>query len=162
MTYSDAAFSSIVFNELMARNDTTLADPQGEYDDWIELKNIGDQTVDLAGMYLSDNPDNPLKWQFPEGTLVEPGGYLLVWADEDGSDEPGLHANFRLAGDGETVWLFDTIEQGHALLDSVTFEDLDEDQCSGRSPDGEGPMQVLSVPSPLGPNPMPVAAGDSP
>lgn len=157
MTYSDAAFSSIVFNELMARNAATLADPQGEYDDWIELKNTSDQTVDLAGMYLSDNPDHPLKWPFPEGTLIEPGGYLLVWADEDGSDEPGLHANFRLAADGETVWLFDTIEQGHALLDSVTFEALDEDQCTGRYPDGEGPMRILSGPSPLSPNATPTA-----
>ncbi len=148
LTYGDTTSSSVVFNELMARNESTLADPQGEYDDWIELKNTSDQVVDLTGMYLSDNPDNPLKWSFPDGAQIEPGGYLLVWADEDGGDEPGLHANFRLAGDGETIWLFDTIENGHTLLDSVTFEDLDEDQSMGRSPDGEGPMQVLSIPSP--------------
>jgi hypothetical protein len=151
VTCSQAAYSRIVINEFMARNDSVLADPQGEYDDWIELKNVSDQIVDLAGMYLSDNPDNPLKWKFPEDTVLEPGGYLIVWADEDGGDE-GLHCNFRLAGDGETIWLLDTIEAGHALLDSVTYADLDVDVSLGRLPDGEGPAQVLTAASPRGPN----------
>ena len=35
----------IVINELMAANDTTLQDPQGEYDDWIELLNLSDQEI---------------------------------------------------------------------------------------------------------------------
>jgi len=159
MTYPEAASSPIVFNELMARNKATIADPQGEYDDWIELKNISSDSVDLAGMYLSDNPDIPLKWQFPEDTVIEPGAYLLVWADEDGGDEPGLHANFKLASEGETIWLFDTIESSHALLDSVTFVDLGEDQSCGRYPDGEGPMRALAAPSPVGPNGEPAVAG---
>jgi CotH kinase protein/Lamin Tail Domain len=159
MTYSEAASSPIVFNELMARNKATIADPQGEYDDWIELKNISSDSVDLGGMYLSDNPEHPLKWKFPEGTVIEPGEYLLVWADEDGGDEPGLHANFKLASEGETIWLFDTIESRHALLDSVTFVDLEEDQSCGRYPDGEGPMRALAAPSPVGANGEPAVAG---
>ena len=85
-------------------------------------------------MYLSDSPDNPLKWRFPEGTVLGPGEYLLVWADEDGQDEPGLHASFRLSSQGETVWLFDTLENGHALLDSVTIDGLAGDQSCGRYP----------------------------
>ena len=152
MTYAEAASSPIVINELMAINETTIADPQGDHDDWIELKNISSEPIDLAGMYLSDNPDNPLKWEFPEGTVVEPGGYILIWADEDGGDEPGLHANFKLASEGETVWLFDTLAGGHALLDSVTFVDLGEDESFGRAPDGAGPAQRLSAPSPLAAN----------
>jgi len=152
VTYPSATTSPVVLNEVMAKNDAAWADPQDEYDDWIELKNTSSVPLDLAGMYLSDNPDIPLKWQFPAHTVVEPGGYLIVWADEDGGDEPGLHANFKLASAGETIWLFDTFASGHALLDSVTFTDLETDQSCGRSPDGEGPMQVLSAPSPMGPN----------
>jgi CotH kinase protein/Lamin Tail Domain len=151
MTYPQAAYSPILINEIIARNESVLADPQGEFDDWIELKNVSDQAIDLAGKYLSDKPDDPLKWQFPEDTVLEPGGYLIVWADEDGGDE-GLHCNFRLAGDGETIWLFDTIGAGHALLDSVTYAGLDVDVSLGRLPDGEGPAQVLTAASPLGPN----------
>ncbi len=156
VTYPQAASSAVVLNELMARNRSTVADPQGEYDDWIELKNVGAEALDLSGMYLSDNPGNPLKWRFPEGTWIEPGEYLLVWADEDGRGESGLHANFKLSSQGETVWLYDTAANGHALLDSATFGDLAADQSFGRSPDGAGPMQVLSAPSPLGSNAGPV------
>ncbi|MEN6336902.1 MAG: CotH kinase family protein [Phycisphaerales bacterium] len=159
VTYPHAAYSGIVINEVMAKNVAAVADPQGEYDDWIELKNIGDQTADLAGMYLSDSPDNPLKWEFPEGTTLGPGEYLLVWADEDGEDTPGLHADFRLSAHGETIWLFDTLEKGHVLLDSTTIEGLAADQSCGRYPDGTGLMQVSSVPTPLATNAGPLAAG---
>ena len=152
VSYAPADSSPVVINELMALNETTIADPQGEYDDWIELVNIGSQTVNLSGMYLSDNPENPLKWQFPDDTQIEPGDYLLVWADEDGQDEPGLHANFKLSSDGETVWLYDTDERGNALLDSASFEDLATDESFGRNPDGNGTMQILSVPTPMNPN----------
>jgi len=152
VTYAQADSSPVVINEVMAKNDAAWADPQDEYDDWIELKNASDEAIDLAGMYLSDNPEIPLKWQFPADMVIEAGDYLIVWADEDGGDEPGLHANFKLASAGETIWLYDTDERGNALLDSVSFEALEADQSIGRSPDGIGFFQVLSTPSPANPN----------
>jgi hypothetical protein len=152
VTYAGAETSPVVFNELMARNVSTIADPQGDYDDWIELYNTGGEIVDLSGMYLSDNPENPLKWQFPAGTTIASGGYLLVWADEDGGDEPGLHANFKLSSSGETLWLYDNDSHNNVLLDSVTFTDMEADQSMGCVPDGFGEMRILSVPSPLGSN----------
>ncbi|MGE5295232.1 MAG: CotH kinase family protein [Solirubrobacterales bacterium] len=152
VTYPQAAGAGVVINEVMAKNVATLADPQGEYDDWIELKNISDETISLAGMYLSDRPSDPLQWQFPEGTSIAPGEYLLVWADEDGEDEPGLHASFRLSSHGETIWLFDTIANGHALLDCVAIGDLGGDQSCGRYPDGIGSVQILTTPTPNGAN----------
>jgi len=155
VTYAKAEVTPVVINELMARNATTIADPQGEYDDWIELFNISDEIVDMSGMYLSDNPENPLKWKFPKNTTIAPGGYTIVWADEDGGDEPGLHANFKLSSQGETLWLYDTDTHNNALLDSMSFEALETDQSMGRVPDGQGPMQILPVPSPLGPNLVP-------
>jgi len=161
LAYPHAAYSGIVFNEFMAKNVAVIADPQGQYDDWIELKNVSEQTISLARMYLSDSPDNPLKWRFPEGTEVGPGEYILVWADGDTQDEPGLHANFKLSAKGETIWLFDTIENGHALLDSATIEALSGDQSYGRYPDGMGLMGISSVPTPLGRNAEPmVSQGD--
>jgi hypothetical protein len=90
-----AGRTSVVINELMADNENTIADPQGDFDDWIELRNVTDQEVDLTGRYLTDDPTNPRKWQFPDGTTMSANGYLLVWADEDGSDTLGLHANFK-------------------------------------------------------------------
>jgi hypothetical protein len=133
VTLVTAPNTSVVINELMAANQTTLADPQGQYDDWIELHNITEATVDLTGCYLSDEPNNPRKWPFPAGTTIPADGYLLVWADEDGSDSPGLHASFKLAQDGEEVFLIDNDANLNAVLDHVAFGAQPTDRSYGRT-----------------------------
>jgi hypothetical protein len=140
-----ATTSPIVINELMAANQSTICDPQGEHDDWIELLNVSEKDVDLSGMYLTDKKDNPRKWPFPEGTAIGPGEYLIVWADEDGDAKPGLHANFKLSSDGEVVNLIDSDERGNALLDSVTFGKQEPDAALGRLPDGKGAFRALQA-----------------
>src|SRR6185436_1186658 len=108
----------IRINEWMAINRGTLLDPTDRnYDDWLELYNPGSDWVDLTGYTLTDNFTNANQWRFPAGTGLPPGGYLLVWADEDGSDS-GLHANFKLAGEGEEIALFSPEGQ---LVDRITF-----------------------------------------
>jgi len=139
---------SIVINEFMASNTTAIQDPQAEYDDWIELLNVGETPADLSGMYLTDTESDMRKWTFPEGTTLAPGAYLIVWADEDGGDEPGLHANFRLSSLGETLLLVDADVRGNTLIDSVAFGEQEADVSFGRYPDGVGPLQVLTDPTP--------------
>jgi hypothetical protein len=143
VTASHADTSPVVINELMASNTKSLADPQGENDDWIELHNVSDDAVDLSGMYLTDNQNNPRKWQFPDDTQIAPGGYLIVWADEDGNAEPGLHANFKLSRNGETVILVDTDQRGNQVLDVIKFETQGEDIALGRVPNGVGDFKSL-------------------
>ena len=137
---------SVVINELMADNDNTLADPQGDYDDWLELHNLTDTAVSLTGMYLSDKEDEPTKWAFPENTEIPANGYLIVWLDEDGEDAPdGLHANFKLSKGGEIVMFVDTDAQGNQVLDSITFGDQEMDVAFGRWPNGTGDFQVVQA-----------------
>ena len=142
------AASVVVINELMASNSETSLDPQGDADDWIELHNTSDATVDLSGMYLSDDRSNPKKWQFPPGTTIPANGYLVVWADDDTDDSPGLHANFKLSAKGESVVLSDTDANGNTVVDAVDFPALGRDVAYGRWPDGTGTFQVLPVSSP--------------
>jgi len=123
----------VIINEFMASNTNTLADPQGEYDDWIELHNVTDQEVDLTGRYLSDEPNNPRKWQFPPGTKIPAEGYLLVWADENTTATPGLHASFKLAAEGEQIFLTDTDANHNATLDAVVFGEQQRNRSYGRS-----------------------------
>jgi hypothetical protein len=130
---SSAPSTPVVINELMASNGSTIADPEGEYDDWIELHNITDQEVDLTGHYLSDEPGNMRKWQFPAGTTIPANGYLLVWADEDGTATPGLHASFKLSGSGEQVYFTDTDANLNAVLDYVSFGAQTTDVSWGRT-----------------------------
>ena len=113
----------LFINELMASNGTTVPDPQGQYDDWIELYNGGGQAINVGGMYLTDDPETPTMWRFPTDravlTTIPPGGYLLVWADADTGDT-GLHTSFRLNSDGDTIALVDV--DGRTVIDMVEFD----------------------------------------
>ena len=134
----------VVINELMAANTKSLADPQGQHEDWLELHNLTNEVVNLSGMYLSDKTDNPKKWAFPENTTIPAQGYLLVWLDEDGKAE-GLHANFKLSRNGETVMLVDTDIRGNQVLDTVTFEKQEKDVAFGRWPNGSGELKQIQT-----------------
>jgi hypothetical protein len=142
-----ASNTPVVINEFMAANAGTLADPQGEFDDWIELHNITDQEVDLTGRYLSDEPNNPRKWTFPAGTKIPADGYLLVWADENGAATPGLHASFKLSASGEQIYLTDTDVNLNAILDFVVFGQQTGDRSLGRASD-DADVWVIMNPTP--------------
>jgi hypothetical protein len=94
----------LAINEFMASNSKGITDPQGEYDDWIEIHNYGSYAIDTAGMCLTDDLDVPTKWRIPAGrpqeTTIAEGGHLLIWADNDVEDA-GLHAAFELNAGGE-------------------------------------------------------------
>ncbi|MCB2220479.1 MAG: CotH kinase family protein [Bacteroidetes bacterium] len=131
--YSVPVTGEVVINEFMADNETTMADQDGEFDDWIELYNNSTEPIDLTGWYLSDNAANPDKWTFPD-TLIEGGDYLVVWADEDGSQE-GLHTNFKISAEGEVILLSDAAIN---LIDEVSFGEQKSDTTTGRFPNGTG------------------------
>ena len=127
----------LVINELLARNDFGDTDSQGQKEDWIEIYNCGQEAINIGGMYLTDDLSEPTKWRIPNdnlsATTISPGGYLLVWADNDTADA-GLHASFQLDSDaGDEIGLFDT--DGITLLDSITFGDQTPDVSFGRDPD---------------------------
>jgi len=127
----------------MARNTAAVADPQGEFDDWIELHNPTDAPVDISGHYLSDDATAPHKWRLPNGVVIEPGGYITVWADDDTDASPGLHASFKLAAEGESILLIASEEQGGGILDSVAFDEQTVDVSFGRMPNGLGEFAAM-------------------
>ena len=49
---------SVLISEFLASNDDGLADEDGDFEDWIELYNQGDIAINLAGWYLSDDPED--------------------------------------------------------------------------------------------------------
>lgn len=124
----------LVINEFMASNDLTIADQDGEYDDWIELYNNTAAPIDMSGYFLSDDTTEITKWTFPEGTSIAANGFLMIWADDD-EDQVGLHANFKLSASGETIILSDASE---TTLDQVTYYSQTSDVSFGRTPNGTG------------------------
>jgi len=139
----------LFINEVLAANANFVKDPQGEADDWIELYNAGQQPIDCSGMYLTDDASIPLKWQIPTGrpslTTIPANGYLIIWADGEIQD-PGLHAGFSLASDGDEVALYDA--DGVTLIDYVAFDQQQADISYGRSADRPDEWELFGFPTP--------------
>jgi len=139
----------LAVNEFMASNSNSMQDPQGQYDDWIEIHNYGSDAIDLGGMYLTDDLSVAVKWQVPDNdpavTTILAGGYLLIWTDNDTTDA-GLHASFRLSAGGEEIGLFDS--DGVTLIDSIVFGKQTADVSYGRYPDADEGLRFFGFPSP--------------
>jgi len=149
LTITSGDVPNLIINEILASNQTTLADPDGvdEYDDWIEIYNAGSTAVDMGRFYFSDseNPfDDRIPRDMPDKTTIQPGGYLLFWADSDTEQGPN-HLKFKLSVDGESLSLY--YKDGR-LIDSHTFGVQSADVSEGRSPDGSDNWIKFNTPTP--------------
>lgn len=134
-------------NEVSAANDIHV----NEYfkrNDWVELYNTTDKDIDVAGMYLSDNEQKPLKYQISKGdsqasTTIPAHGYLIVWCDKLESKDQ-LHASFKLDADGGSVLLTAADE---SWIDRLVYTAHQADQTVGRYPDGGSDIFVMNVPT---------------
>lgn len=97
-------------SEIMAA-ETLFTAPNGALCDWVEIENTGSETADLSGMHLTDKAGEA-RYTFPEGTLLAPGAFTVVWCSGDGT-EGADYAAIRLAKAGESVILTDA--DGNAL-----------------------------------------------
>lgn len=130
----------LVINELLASNDVTMADQDGEFDDWIELFNNTSSSMDLSGYFLTDDALDLTKWEIPSGTSIAANGYLIFWADDD-QTQVGLHTNFKLSTSGETLLLVNSSEE---IVDQITFPAQTTDISYGRYMNGTGNFQTLT------------------
>ncbi len=147
-TYIIPAIDSrnLVINEIMTNNNSIIADEHGDYDDWIELYNGGEEYIWLGDKYLTDNIDNPDKWKLPD-TIISPGSYLIIWADGDEAQGPA-HASFKLSKDNEEVGLFDNDASGNLKIDALFYTWQTTDVSMGRVTDGSPEWQFFSTPTP--------------
>jgi len=140
---------SLVINEVMASNTNTIKDSHGQYDDWMEILNAGVNIIDMGGMYLTDEPNNPTKWMIPDNspgtTTIAAGDYLLIWMDADEQDS-GLHASFSLDADNDDIFLYDS--DGQTIIDGFNFTDQRADISYGRYPDGQQDIGYMTFPTP--------------
>ena len=99
----------------------------------------------IGGLYLSDNPENLSKWMIPLGTVIGPENFLLFWCDED-QEQGELHTNFKLNGEGESLFLVDF--DGYSILDSISFGAQTADISYGRITDGYMNWRFFDIPTP--------------
>lgn len=91
-----------VLNELMASNTETLADEDGDFFGWIELRIDGPVAVDLEVWSLKDDPNALAEGSFPQTALLL-GEHLVTFASGQDRAIAGarLHTNFKLRSSGE-------------------------------------------------------------
>lgn len=87
-----------------------LANPGPGQRDAIELFNPGSEPVDITGWLLSDDLKTP-KYRMPKQSVIPPGGFLVVDADQ--FNRPGAQDGFGLSSAGEEVYLFSATPNGH-------------------------------------------------
>jgi len=135
--------TNLRINEILTRNQTIAMDDFFEYDDWVEIYNPpGSPITNLAGYYISDDPDTLTKWQIPAidagVTTVLPNNFIVLWIDDDfnnmNSQGADHNAGFVLNSEGETFLL--TAPDGVTIIDSVSYPEMAPDVSWGRSCDG--------------------------
>ena len=147
----EALHPVIRISEVMASNDSVATYPKAGFTDWVEIFNSGDTPVDLSGWGLSDNPEKPRKWQFPDGTTIRPGEYRVILCDKDAEKrgDAQLFAPFNISKkSGEVILLTDA--EG-AVQDRITLPEMKTDISFGRSPE-DGGLYCFDPPTPFAAN----------
>jgi len=124
--------ATVLINELLANTQIAGA-PPGQGNDWIELYNPTNASVNLAGWYLSDDPGQPRKWAIP-ATTIPARGYV-TFDETTGFGAGG--AGFGLSRDGdELVLSYLPGTAADRIVDSVRFKAQEQGLSLGRYPDG--------------------------
>jgi len=152
-----AGVESLRINEILARNDSFLfpappaqqpGDPLFTTPDLVEIYNLSDKFVSLAGLYLTDSrPDDAASgnwWRFPPGSWIQPHGRLTVLLGGR-AVEGQLRAPFGLDRDGERIALVG--EDRRTVIDEVVFPCQLPDVSYARIPDGTGDFAFTSTPT---------------
>ena len=134
-------------NEVSPDNDIYV----NEYfkrDDWVELYNTTDKPIDVEGMYLTDNPEKPEKYQITKGdtqasTIIPAHGYLIIWCDKRNT-KTQLFSQFKLAKEGDELLL--TAADG-SWTDRFVYPEVKSDETVGRYPDGGANIYTMNVPT---------------
>lgn len=138
----DPSFEPIRINELMLSNDTYLIDNFGEYDDWLELYNPNNYTVNLSGSTLKKDG---ISWVIPNDFTIPANGYQLFWHDKDLYQGPN-HVNFKLNNGVDTVFLCDP---NGVEMDQLIYKVTPTDNSFGRYPNGSETFANFTYPTPL-------------
>ena len=129
----------LVINELCASYTVGKSPLFEGCPDWIELKNLSGEDIDLGGFWLTDDGLRPE--QVLSG-VVPAGGCVLVLC-EGGSSADAPHCDFSISTDGETVTLFSS---WGAVIDEVSFERLGKNFSLARS--ASGAVSLCADPTP--------------
>ena len=137
----------LIISEVMVSNASYPLHAQHPCFDWVEIRNISDEAVELSEFCLSDDADRLDRWRFPDGTL-QPGELRVVICDEELTDTDILsrdaNTGFSLSASNDRLYLS---RADGTLLDFAALHDIPEDCSLGRE-DGRAGFLYYAEPSP--------------
>lgn len=145
VTPASAQVPALRINELVASNGSGIRDSNGDRSDWIEIHNNGVTAINLAGYFLSDSKESPLKWIFPSFSIPAKSYRIVFASSKNTVIGTEVHTNFALSKGGEFVGLSSPTG---ALIDSVTFGAQETDISYGRNPDNYAQWVFFAAPTP--------------
>ena len=145
--------TGLIINEFLASNDACCSDQDGDYDDWVELYNDTDVSINIGGMYFTDTPNDYNPYLIPDSdpasTTIPSKGYLVIWCDDD-QEQGALHVSKKLSKGGESIILISS--DGISIVDSLTFNSQTTDVSMGRNSDNLEEWIFFNNPTPGFPN----------
>lgn len=161
------AYEDIVINELITKDlsDPYFVDGSGEGADWIELYNKGTKTVNISGMWVTDNPSVEDDYnQIPDTdaaiTTIPPKGFIVLICgavDNEGADIPSsiidgkVFIDMGLSSSGDNfaaIYDPDKME----IDKSDDFNGLEDGKSFGRTTDAGAEWSTLTNKTPGAPN----------
>lgn len=149
---SDSLEFPLVINEVMARNSegSGIIAPNGKYEDWFELFNMGEDTLLLSDFFVTDDRENLVKAHLPTRAIA-PGEYALLWCG--GTANMGTDfVGFRLSTDENSIETLYLVDRSLKIVDSCKLSfhknGIQKRHSLGRLPDGGKSWSVQAYPSP--------------
>ena len=151
----DADLSKLLINEIQVGNIDQFIDFSYNYGAWAEFYNPTQENIQLDGLYVSDDENDPMKFQLPAGTgVVKAGEFKVIYFDHNSADgtfgdTAYKQVRFKLDNGGGTLYLFDT--EGN-LLASADYPECTT-RCSwARTQDGGKEWGWTGEPTPAASN----------
>ncbi len=120
LSLSAQSITAARINEVMIDNVDNYIDNYGKRSPWIEIYNSSAGTINLAGCFLTDDPQYLKKYMIPKGdvlTVIKPRQSIVFFADEMPM-RGTFHLNFSLAPD-TTHYLALVSNDGSTIIDEV-------------------------------------------
>ena len=141
---SQNILGALAVSEVMSSNDRYLIQQDGEYHDWVELKNVSSATIDLSDYALSDSSGDLLLFRLPQKTLAPGETVVIICSGNTELTGSYIHAPFTLNRD--RCWVYVThVEEG--ISDYLCVSGVPLMGSAGRM-NGENGLFYFSTPTP--------------
>ena len=121
----DVSQYKIKITEYLSHNKGANYNNAGEYSDWVEIYNEGED-ISLLGLSLSDEEKNLNKFMLPD-KVIKNGEYLVIYLNGGKDVEGSITANFKLSDNDKKIIL----SGNGKIIDEVEIVKLEKNMSYG-------------------------------